>query len=162
MEQSLPHTLCSELLLIATCFRLSSSFAGTSSGDLLVRCNRSSYCKYCDTRSPPPNSRGHRRRMLHLPSRDIETAWLRYLHPTRSFLSHGRKWCRRIFRAYFCGWPVSSHRTRRTPGPPTSQQSCPSPFSQRVGACRGRREAATANRGRSQSTNEKRSHANPS
>jgi hypothetical protein len=26
------HTLCSELLLIATCFRLSSSFAGTSSG----------------------------------------------------------------------------------------------------------------------------------
>jgi hypothetical protein len=54
--------------------------------DLLVRCNRSSCCKYCDTRSPPPNSRGHRPRMLHLPSRDIEMACLRYLHPTPFFL----------------------------------------------------------------------------
>jgi hypothetical protein len=91
MEQSLPHTLCSELLLIATLLPtfefVRSNVVRGPSGPLqqilaAVLLFQASCCKYCDTRLPPPNSRGHRRRMHHLRSRDTEMACLRYLRPT--------------------------------------------------------------------------------
>jgi hypothetical protein len=73
MEQ-ISHAICSDLLVIATwhsIFDLLRRSAGqrtllvhdTNKFQVLFRTN----CKCCDTRSPPLNPGGHRRRMHHLP-----------------------------------------------------------------------------------------------
>ena len=83
----MPHTLCSELLLIATLLPTFKFVRRNVVRELLVLLATDlSCCKYCDTRSPPPNSRRHRRRMPHLPSRDIETAWSPVSSPDAFFL----------------------------------------------------------------------------
>ena len=88
--------------------------------DLVPR-NRSSCCKYCDTRSPP-NSR---------PSTTCASSSVtRYRNglapvssPDAFFLLTRPQMVLTDFPSVFCGW----HRTRRTPGPPTWLQSWSSP-----------------------------------
>ena len=67
IEQSLPHMLCSELLLIATLLptfelvrrNVVRGPSGPLQQILAAVLSFQARCKYCDTRSPPPNSRGH-------------------------------------------------------------------------------------------------------